>query len=57
MSKDQAFVQKIDGGAANKGVARQLREGQKPGKPANLSRPAGVAVPRPSAPGQGSDKK
>lgn len=37
-----------DGAAFNKGVpsgTRELREGQKPSKPANLSRPQGVQVP------------
>ena len=37
------FVQKLDGGKATR--TRDLREGQKPSKPANLSRPKGVQVP------------
>jgi hypothetical protein len=47
-----------DGVAFNKGVpsgTRELREGQKPSKPANLSRPQGVQVP--PAKVTNSDKK
>jgi hypothetical protein len=46
-----------DGVPLNKGVTRELREGQKPSKPANLSRPQGVQVPPPPSQSTGSDKK
>lgn len=58
MSNDKHRIKAIDSGAAlNKGVARPLREGQKPVKPAGLSRPTGVAVPPPPATDTQGNKK
>ena len=58
MSNDKNGIKAIDSGAAlNKGVARQLREGQEPVKLAGLSRPKGVAVPPPPAASTESNKK
>jgi hypothetical protein len=47
--KKETRIRAIDSGAAvNKGVS-ELRESQKPSKPAGLVRPQGLTVPKPTA--------
>ena len=45
--KPERGIVAIDSGAAVQKNVSQLREGQKPTKPAELSRPAGIVPPAP----------
>jgi hypothetical protein len=56
MKKVEQRIVSLDSGAAVQKNVSQLREGQKPTKPAELSRPAGI-VPPPAPQANSSQKK